>query len=538
MNNKNVSLGNTARTKLRKGINVLAEAVGSTLGPAGKSVVIQNLKGFPQVTKDGVSVAEAIKLKDPEENLGVDLIKQAAQKTASLAGDGTTTSTVMTAKMINAAEDVIKKHGYNTTAFKIGMNIAKDLYLKRLQEHSIEVEEDQQIKDIAIISCNNDKELGSIVSEAMLSVGAAGSVNVLDSPNNETYQELVPGMKLDRRGWMSPYLVNNEIKHTVELDNPLIYVSGQPIEYDEEVIPLMGIAKKENRSIVFIGQAIKGQALQSIITNASRGVVKATCVVAPMFGELQSKVLEDIAILTGTKVNHTIVNDIKSEHWKLGDFGECEKFEQTYEDSVIMDGYGDDEEIDARLTALQLELDAAESQQLKDFTKERMGKLSNGIVQLFVGGMGESEIKEKKDRIEDALYATKAALEEGVIPGGGATNLRIGAQVLLDGNEYVELENPAVKAGFQVVLDALIEPMILMLGHSLIDNDKTEIHKVLDKVLASDKEDTFNIFTQKYGNAISMGVIDPTRVARVSLETAVSVAGVVISTNCIISEQI
>jgi chaperonin GroEL len=539
MRNKIVHVGNEGQGKLIDGINTLYNAVSSTLGPAGKSVVIEKDNAFPDVTKDGVSVANSIRLSDPAENLGVDLIKQAAINTAEKAGDGTTTSTVLVHNIISEGMKVIDR-GINPNAIKTGIELARDKYTKILSEkYTTPIEDIADITNVATISCNNDKKLGEVIANAIEEVGVDGAININASANHETYYDMISGLKIDRRGWLSPYLVTNQSKNTVELENPLYYISATPISSAEDTIKLLGIAKRAERSIVFIAPDINGQALTTIVTNSSRGIVKASAVKAPMFGDLQGKLLEDIACLVNTTVNNVATKKaFPIDEISVDFLGSSDKFIQTYEDSTIISGHGDEDVIMERIESIKEEHSNGGSTDLLDFLQERMSKLASGVVLLYVGAASESELKEKKDRVEDALHATRAAIEEGIIIGGGVTNLKMRDEILSWLDETKDTLSDDVIKGIEIFAKALSAPIKKILGNAM--NSEEDINKIVFKILNNlkDKNYGYNVYSKEFVDMKEAGVIDPARVARVSVESAVSIAALVLTTECVISNDV
>jgi chaperonin GroEL len=535
MKNK-VTLQAEARDSLISGVNVLADAVASTLGPNGKAVVIQTPRGFPLVTKDGVTVASCINLEDENENLGVSLIKQVSQQAAVKAGDGTTTATVLARAMIVDGEKLVNK-GVNSNAIKTGMELALEEFKTILTDkYSKEISDPAEITNVATISANNDKVLGEVISGAIQGVGVTGSVNVENSANEKSYFELIPGLTLERRGWMNPHFVTNEAEQTVELKDPLIYISEMPINSEAEVMPILKLAKaqKPERSVVFIAPDITGHAFSTALSNHTQGIVKSALCKAPFHGENQVKVLKDIAVLTGTLINNTAVTKIDPATWDIKDLGSCGQFNQSFQESVILDGFGEEDAILDQIEAITAELEHVKTQntsrQQLDFLKERASKLGDGVAQVFVGAGSESELKEKKDRVEDSLYATKAALEEGVSVGGGVTDLNIKKDL----EPFIADLDGDIKLGAEIFTNALSAPMKQILKNAI--NGEDEINTIIFKIQENESDAFgYNVYTKKFGDMNEMGVIDPTRVTRVALESAVSIAGLVLTTECLIT---
>jgi chaperonin GroEL len=534
MKNK-VTLQSEARDSLIRGVNVLTDAVASTLGPNGKAVVIQTA-GYPLVTKDGVTVASCINLEDENENLGVSLIKQVSQQAAVKAGDGTTTATVLARAMIVDGEKLVNK-GVNSNAIKTGMELALEEFKTILSDkYSKEISDPAEITSVATISANNDKVLGEVISGAIQGVGVTGSVNVENSATEKSYFKLIPGLTLEQRGWMNPHFVTNEAEQTVELKDPLIYISEKPINSEAEVMPILKLAKgqKPERSVVFIAPDINGHAFSTSLQNHTQGIVQSALVKAPFHGENQIKVLKDIAILTGTKINNSAAVTIEPAQWDVKDLGSCGQFNQSFTESVILDGFGEEEAILDQIDAITKELEHIKTQntskQQLDFLKERVSKLGSGVAQLYVGAGSESELKEKKDRVEDSLYATKAALEEGVSVGGGVTDLNIKTDL----QPFIDSLEGDIKLGAEIFTNALSSPMKQILKNAI--NGEDEINTIIFKI-QEHKSDSYgyNVYTKEFGDMNKMGVIDPTRVTRVALESAVSIAGLVLTTECLIT---
>jgi chaperonin GroEL len=531
MQNKNITIGTDARSKLISGINKLNNATVSTLGPNGQCVAIQTKNGLV-VTKDGVSVARSIKLADPEENLGVDLIKQVSSETADKAGDGTTTSTLLATEMINAGfQNVIA--GANGNQIKSGMEYARKVYTDILKTKYVkQIENENSINHIATISANNDEELGNLIAEAIKTVGVNGAINIDNSNTAETYTEVIEGLKIEHRGYLSPYMVTNENRGIAELNNPLILMTMAEINFNTEIMVALDIAKKADRPILIIADAINGEALNTIVLNKMRGILQIAAIRAPMFGELKLKYMEDIAILTGGKIFNTPKNNRKISEVTLQDFGHAGKVIVSQDETTIIEGGGTLEELDHRILSIEEELESLEpgNQMIKDALEERIAKLSGGVCRLYIGAHSEAELKEKKDRLEDALHATRAAIEEGIVVGGGVTNLKIQADM-----REVDLTGKATDfiTGYNIVVNALDKPIQKILSNSTTEN----VGEVLWNVKHSTVENYgYNALTKQYCDLMESGVIDPARVTRVSLETAVSAAGTVLTTNCLITD--
>jgi len=526
---KVITIGINARNKLITGVNILYDAVKSTLGPNGTTVLIQTPKG-PTHTKDGVSVAKAITLKDNEENLGVQLIQQASAVTADKAGDGTTTATVLTAEMVNAGIKNITA-GANPNLVKLGMEYARSVYVDELKKITLEIDDEDQINEIAKISANNDSELGDMIGEAIKTVGVNGAINVFDSNTTENKIEIIEGLKIDNRGIISPHFITNESKGICEFKNPLILMTMNDINHNKEIIAALELAKKLDRPLFIISNGIDGEALKTLVTNKLRGIIRVAAIKLPMYGEFQFKYLQDIATLVGGKIFNTPQHNKNISEVTVEDLGQAGLIISGHHETTIIEGSCNMEDLDVRIQGLEAELAEATMKHHKDSLEERISKLTGGVCQLFIGAHSEAELKEKKDRLEDALHATRAAIEEGIVIGGGVTNLRIQKAM----NEYDLGDKPFdFKLGFDIVKNTLDKPITKILSNSITE----DVGDVIWNIKHSDKPNWgYNALTKQYGDMLEMGVIDPARVARVSLETAVSVAATILTTNCIITDE-
>jgi len=519
---KQVTLGKTSRENLVKGIDVLADAVVSTLGPNGRNVVIAN-NGSPQSTKDGVTVAKAISLTNPEQELGVQLVKQAAIQTAEKAGDGTTTSTLLARKMVKAGLNALNN---NENAVQIKRDI--DLTVKQVISNlknkiSEEITGEEQLEQIASISANNDPETGKLIATAIDKVGMEGVVHIEESRTGETYLETVEGLQFDR-GFKSPYFVTDNNTMTSTLDNPLILIADQKLTQVKELLPILEAVGAQARSLLIIAEDIDNEALATLIVNKMRGTLSVCAVKAPDFGDRRKLALEDIAVTTGGIVFDK-QKGMKLDKFSWEWFGEARTATIGKEETTIVDGKGGIEQIEARIEELQQQIDKAATPFEIEKLQERLAKFTGGVAIIHVGGNTETEMREKKDRVDDALHATKAAIEEGIVPGGGAA--------LLYASSGIEVKS----TGARIVVAACKKPFNQILINAGFDEIKGQI---LADQLVNSGNDTwagFNIKTEKTVNMKEEGIIDPTKVARTALENAASVAGTILLTECTIVDE-
>ena len=520
---KQVILGSEARTNLVKGIDTLADAVVSTLGPNGRNVVIANDQGVPQSTKDGVTVAKSITLKDPNQELGVQLVKQAAIKTAEKAGDGTTTSTLLAREMIKAGLTALNN---NENAVQIKRDIdttVKEVINNLKNNISEDISGEEQLEQIATVSANNDPETGKLIATAIEKVGMEGVVHIEESRTGETYLETVEGLQFDR-GYKSPYFVTNNSTMTATLDNPLILIADQKITQVKELLPVLEAVSAQAKSLLIIAEDIDNEALATLIVNKMRGTMKVCAVKAPDFGDRRKLVLEDIAITTGGVVFDK-QKGMKLDKFSWEWFGEARTVTIEKEQTTIVDGKGSVESIETRVEELQQQIDKATTPFEVEKLQERLAKFVGGVAIIHVGGNTETEMKEKKDRVDDALHATKAAIEEGIVPGGGAALL------------YASNGLKANTTGAQIVVEACAKPFNQILVNAGFDNVKGQI---LADQLCNSGDDAwagYNIKTDEVVNMKDAGIIDPTKVARTALENAASVAGTVLLTECTVVDE-
>jgi len=533
---KIINIGTSARESLVLGVNKLADAVVSTLGPNGRNVVIAQKGGIlPISTKDGVTVAKTIELEDPIENLGAQMVKQAAIKTADSAGDGTTTATLLAKEIIEEGMKHLHTGKRNAVAIKKGIeNTAKDVIIA-LQDSSKDISSEDQIQQVAAISSNNDKEIGNIIAAAMEKVGREGVITVEESKTHETTLETVEGMQFDR-GYKSPYFVTDNNSMQTMLDDPYILLYDGKITTVKELLPILESISSQNKSLLLVAEDVDGEALAAMIVNKMRGILKCCAVKAPDFGERRTMILEDIATLTGG----TVISKQKGMRLDKTNFnhlGKARGVTITKDSTTIVDGVGKEEDIVARLEEIKSQIDKAESNYAVEKLQERLAKMAGGVAIINVGGYTEIEMKEKKDRVEDALHATRAAIDEGVIPGGGVALLKARAKVyekythrkLLNGSEL----NKDEKIGEEILMNAIEKPFIQILKNAGIE----KYHQIMAEVEENEDNLGFDIKSEDYVDMIEEGIIDPTKVTRTALENAISVAGTMLITECTVVDN-
>jgi chaperonin GroEL len=519
---KIIEFGPEARKKLVAGIDKLANAVTSTLGPNGRNVVIANQNGYPQSTKDGVSVAKSISLEDPIEELGVQLVKQAAIKTAEGAGDGTTTSTLLAQEMVKAGL-VHLNNGVNAVSIKRDIDAAvKDVVAELRKGISQDISSEDQLKQVATISGNNDPEVGELIATAMNKVGREGVVYIEESKSGETYLETVEGMQFDR-GYKSHYFVTDNNTMSCTLENAMILIADKRFSSIKELLPLLESVSSQGKSLLIIAEDIDGEALATLIVNKMRGTIKVAAVKAPDFGDRRKLILDDIAILTGGEVFSTD-KGMKLDRFDSKWFGEARLVTITKDETTIVDGRGESERIQARIEELQLQIEKAKTPFEQEKLQERLAKFVGGVAIVHVGGNTETEVKEKKDRVDDALQATKAAIEEGIVPGGGAA--------LLYAREAIKNRK---SVGGQIVYTACGSPFMKILTNA--GSTEQEAYYLINKLGRSDNWKGYNLLTEKFVNMKEAGIIDPTKVTRTAIENAASVAGTILLTECTVVDK-
>ncbi len=523
---KNLTFSSEAREKVRSGVNKLASAVQATLGPCGRNVLIEKEHGAPVITKDGVSVAREIYLKDPVENIGAQAIKEVSMKAAKLAGDGTTTATVLASYMYNEGFKAINA-GVNPVELKRGMDKATTAIIDNLRSFSRDVKTNDEIRQVATISANNDASIGALIAEAMESVGKNGVIQVDESKTSETTLEIVEGMQIDR-GFVSPYFATNNSTMTTTLENPYILIYDRKISSIKEILPLLETCSKQNKPLLVVADDVDGEALAAMVLNKARGILQVAAIKAPGYGDRKIHNLEDIAILTGGTVIAT-QKAMKLEKLTIEMLGTARSVVVSQNETIIVDGAGDSEAIKTRIEEIKSLYEKAESDYEKQFLKERMSKLIGGVAVLNIGAATEIELREKKDRVDDALHATRAAVEEGIVPGGGVALLGVSAIP-------VECENEDQQLGVNIVKKACFAPF-----KAIVENAGKSAEAIKAQLDAIEKENpTADIFgydarNDKFVVMNDAGIIDPTKVTRTALELATSVAGTLLTTECIIS---
>jgi len=523
---KNLKFSSDAREKIRSGVNQLSAAVQATLGPCGRNVLIEKENGSPVITKDGVSVAREIHLKDPVENIGAQAIKEVSMKAAKLAGDGTTTATVLASYMYNEGLKAINS-GVNPVELKRGMDKASVAIIDNLRNISQDVTTNEKIKQVATISANNDASIGAIIAEAMESVGKNGVIQVQESKTAETTLEIVEGMQIER-GFISPYFATNQASMTTTLESPYILIYDRKIGSVKEILPLLETCSKQNKPLLIIADDVDGEALATMVLNKARGILNICAIKAPGFGDRKIHNLEDIAILTGGTVV-AAQKSMKLDKLTVDMLGTCRTITVSQNETIIVDGFGKEEAIKSRIEDIKAQYEKADSDYEKQFLKERMSKLIGGVAVLNIGAATEIELKEKTDRVDDALHATRAAVEEGIVPGGGVALL---GSVGVD----VECENEDQITGANIVKKACFAPF-----KAIVENAGKSAEAIKAQLDAVNKDNpSTDIFgydarNDKFVVMLDAGIIDPTKVTRTALELATSVASTLLTTECIIS---
>lgn len=525
---KKILFNDEARTKIKNGVNILADAVKVTLGPCGRNVILEKKYGAPVITKDGVSVAKEIELEDSIENIGVQLIKEVASKTADGAGDGTTTATVLAQSMFNNSLQYVLS-GANPVDIKKGIDIAVEKVVENIKNNSklISVESNQdEVEKVATISANNDPYIGKIIADAMKQVKKEGVITVEEAKGTQTEINVVEGMEFNR-GYLSPYFVTNSDKMTVELDNPYILICEKKISVLKEFVPILEAVAQTGKSLLVIAEDVDGEALTTLVVNKLRGGLKVAAVKAPGFGDKRKEILQDIAIITGA----TVISEdqgIKLEHVKITDLGHSEKVNISKDSTVIVNGQGDKKEIEARANQIRFQIENCTSDYDKEKLQERLAKLVGGVAVIYIGASTEVEMKEKKDRVDDALSATKAAIQEGIVPGGGVTLLR--SMNILNS---VSVENEDQKIGVKILQKSLKAPIRELLSNAGEENIELICNNILENTFF---DYGYNAKTKNYENFFRSGVLDPAKVTRLAIQNAASIASMLITTNCVISE--
>ncbi|CBA03650.1 TPA: chaperonin GroEL [Neisseria meningitidis] len=520
---KDVQFGNEVRQKMVNGVNILANAVRVTLGPKGRNVVVDRAFGGPHITKDGVTVAKEIELKDKFENMGAQMVKEVASKTNDVAGDGTTTATVLAQSIVAEGMKYVTA-GMNPTDLKRGIDKAVAALVEELKNIAKPCDTSKEIAQVGSISANSDEQVGAIIAEAMEKVGKEGVITVEDGKSLENELDVVEGMQFDR-GYLSPYFINDAEKQIAALDNPFVLLFDKKISNIRDLLPVLEQVAKASRPLLIIAEDVEGEALATLVVNNIRGILKTVAVKAPGFGDRRKAMLQDIAILTGGTVIAEEVG-LSLEKATLDDLGQAKRIEIGKENTTIIDGFGDAAQIEARVAEIRQQIETATSEYDKEKLQERVAKLAGGVAVIKVGAATEVEMKEKKDRVEDALHATRAAVEEGVVAGGGVALLRARAAL-----ENLHTGNADQDAGVQIVLRAVESPL-----RQIVANAGGEPSVVVNKVLEGKGNYGYNAGSGEYGDMIEMGVLDPAKVTRSALQHAASIAGLMLTTDCMIAE--
>ncbi len=522
---KRIQYSVDAREGLKRGVDALANAVKVTLGPKGRNVVIDKKFGSPTVTKDGVSVAKEIELKDPIENMGAQMVKEVASKTADQAGDGTTTATVLAQAIVAAGLKNVAA-GANPMDLKRGIDKAVTVVVENLKSQSQKVGDDnKKIEQVATISANNDSVIGKLIADAMAKVGKEGVITVEEAKGTETEVKTVEGMQFDR-GYLSPYFVTNPDKMEADLDQPFILIYDKKVSNMKELLPILEQVVQTGKPLLIIAEDVEGEALATLVVNKIRGALKIAAVKAPGFGDRRKAMLEDIAILTGG----TVISEergFKLENADLTYLGKAEKITIDKDNTTIINGAGKSEDIKARVAQIKSQMENTTSDYDKEKLQERLAKLAGGVAVLYIGAASEVEMKEKKDRVDDALHATRAAVEEGIVAGGGVAYIRA-----IEALDKLKGINEDENTGIQIIRRAVEEPL-----RQIVANAGGEGSVVVNKVREGKADFGYNARTEVYENLIGAGVIDPTKVSRVALQNAASVAGMMLTTECILAEE-
>ncbi len=514
-----------ARDGLKQGVDALSNAVKVTLGPKGRNVIVEKSFGSPIITKDGVTVAKEIELEDGVENMGAQMVKEVASKTNDLAGDGTTTATVLAQAIVNTGLKNVTA-GANPMDLKRGIDKAVKAVIKSLKEQTKEIgDSTEKIEQVASISANNDNSIGKLIAEAMAKVKKEGVITIEEAKSIETYVDVVEGMQFDR-GYISPYFVTDTEKMEAVYENPYILIYDKKISVMKDLLPILEKAAQSGRALIIMAEDVEAEALATLVVNKIRGSLKVAAVKAPGFGDRRKEMLEDIAVLTGG----TVISEEKG--YKLEDadisyLGEADKVSIDKENTTIVNGKGEKDAIKARVKMIKSQIDKSTSEYDKEKLQERLAKLAGGVAVIYVGAASEVEMKEKKDRFDDALNATRAAIEEGIIPGGGVAYIRA-----IDSIDKLKTDNDDEETGIAIIRRSLEEPL-----RQIVENAGMEGSVVVQKVREGKDDFGFNAHTEVYENLLKSGVIDPTKVARVALENAASIAGMLLTTECVLVEH-
>jgi len=523
MSAKEVKFGEAARAAKMRGVNILSDAVKVTLGPKGRNVVLDKSFGAPTVTKDGVSVAKEIELKDKFENMGAQMVKEVASKTSDVAGDGTTTATVLAQSMLREGLKAVAA-GMNPMDLKRGIDKAVVATVAQLQSISKPCADHKEIAQVGTVSANSDESVGSIIAESMEKVGKEGVITVEEGKTLENELEVVEGMQFDR-GYLSPYFINDQDAMSADMENPMILIHDKKISNIRDMLPMLEATAKAGRPLLIIAEDVDGEALATLVVNNIRGIVKVCAVKAPGFGDRRKAMLQDLAILTGGQVISEEVG-MSLEAASIDDLGSAKRVQITKENTTVIDGAGGKADIEGRVNQIRVQIDEATSDYDKEKMQERVAKLAGGVAVIKVGAATEIEMKEKKARVEDALHSTRAAVEEGVVPGGGVAFVRC-----LGVLEGVKGDNTDQDVGVSIVKRAIEEPL-----RQIVANAGAEGSVVLNNVAGKDGNYGYNAGTGEYGDMIQMGILDPTKVTRAALQNAASISGLMITTEAMVAE--
>ncbi len=522
---KEVRFGDDARFRMMNGVNVLANAVKQTLGPKGRNVVLEKSFGAPTITKDGVSVAKEIELEDKFENMGAQMVKEVASKTGDIAGDGTTTATVLAQAIVREGLKSVAA-GMNPMDLKRGIDKAVTLAVSTLREMSKPCEDNKAIAQVGTISANGDEAVGQIIADAMNKVGKEGVITVEEGSGLENELDVVEGMQFDR-GYLSPYFITNQDTMTVELDHPLILIHDKKISNIRDLLPVLEGVAKANRPLLIVAEDVEGEALATLVVNNMRGILKCAAVKAPGFGDRRKAMLEDLAVLT----NGTVIAEelgLTLEKATVDNLGRAKKVQINKDHTIIVDGEGKEDDIQARVVQIRKQIEDTTSEYDREKLQERVAKLAGGVAVIKVGAATEVEMKEKKARVEDALHATRAAVEEGILPGGGLALIRT-----VDALEGLKGSNAEQDAGIRILKRAIEEPL-----RQIVLNAGEEPSVVLNKVREGTGNYGYNAATGEYGDMVAMGILDPTKVTRSALQNASSVAGLLLTTEAMVAEKV
>jgi len=520
---KDIRFGEDARSRMVRGVNILANAVKATLGPKGRNVVLEKSFGAPTITKDGVSVAKEIELADKFENMGAQMVKEVASKTSDNAGDGTTTATVLAQAFIREGSKAVAA-GMNPMDLKRGIDQAVKAAVEELKKLSKPTADDKAIAQVGTISANSDESIGNIIAEAMKKVGKEGVITVEEGSGLDNELDVVEGMQFDR-GYLSPYFINNQQSQQVEMDDPFILIHDKKISNVRELLPVLEGVAKAGKPLLIVAEEVEGEALATLVVNTIRGIVKVAAVKAPGFGDRRKAILEDIAVLT----NGTVISEevgLQLEKATINDLGRAKRVVVTKENTTIIDGAGDAERIQARIKQIKAQIEETPSDYDREKLQERVAKLAGGVAVIKVGAATEVEMKEKKARVEDALHATRAAVEEGVVPGGGVALIRAKAAI-----EGLKGANEDQNHGIQIALRAMEAPL-----REIVTNAGEEPSVIVNQVKAGSGNFGYNAANGQFGDMVEFGILDPTKVTRTALQNAASIAGLMITTEAMVAE--